>query len=612
VRRIFLKASLLSIFLVISFAQAPAAPPGGEEYMEIEKIVPGMKGYGLTVFEGTKPERFEIEVLGVLKNVWPKGDIILIRAEHPMLSKANIISGMSGSPIYIEEKLAGALAFSWYFSKEPIAGVTPIHEMLRLTEDEKGGKQPKAARRRWPQGKPIARVLLRGGLKVDRRTSPVEGIGLGREAKGFSLEPLATPVAVSGFSKNTLALLERNLGPLGLIFTQGEAGAPAAEAAEIAKEPALEPGAVVCIKFMEGDLDMSGVGTVTAKIDEGVLCFGHSFLGEGSVDLPMALGVIHSTIPRQDRSFKLFSPLKTVGRFTQDQRTGLLGRMGEAAKMVPAALEVKSETSEETYDLKVIDHPLMTPWLLGSAVYNVLSAQREVPYENTLSYELNLALENRDPIIWKDTYAGPGSDFGVALDVGALVDILLNNPFGEVKITGVDFSAVVLQRQESAVIESVEVEKREVEPGEVLKVKVRLRPYKGEAVEREAEIKVPDDAAPGKRMLTVSDFATSEMLDVSEAPGRYQPQDLERLLEILREEMKPRDLVVRLSGVKAGLVISGKELPRLPGSVFHIMSYPRKTGVSTAFESVKDEEETLWVLYGYHRIPIEVVKKPTK
>ena len=611
-RKIFLKAAILSIFLLISFARA-------EEYMELEKIVPGMKGYGLSVFEGTKVERFEVEVLGVLKNVWPKGDIILVRAEHPMLSKANIISGMSGSPIYIEDKIAGALAFSWYFSKEPIAGVTPIQEMLKLTDADKARKPAKAARRVWPQGEPIARVLLRGRLwpaPAESSHLPLpqarHTLGLGRVARGFSLEPLATPVAVSGASANTLALLEHNLGPLGLIFTQGEAGQPTAKSEEVAEGLTLEPGAVVCVKFMEGDLDMSGVGTVTTKIGERVLCFGHALLGEGSVDLPMALGVVHTTMPRQDVSFKIFSPLKTVGRFTQDERTGLLGRMGEVAKMVPVVLEVKTEAGEETYNLKVIEHPLMTPWLLGSAVYNVLSAQREVPYENTLEFQVNFALENREPIIWKDAYAGPGSAQWVALDVVGLAGILLNNPFSEVKITGIHLQALVLERQESAVIEWAQVEKREVEPGEVLKVKVRLRPYKGEAEEREVEIEVPDEALPGQRMLTVSDFATGEMLDVSEAPGRYQPRDLEGLLKILREEMKPRDLVVRLSSVKAGLVIAGHELPRLPGSVFHIMSYPRKTGVSTAFESVKSEEGTPWVLSGHHKIPLEVVKKVSR
>ncbi|KPJ58204.1 MAG: hypothetical protein AMS15_08970 [Planctomycetes bacterium DG_23] len=611
-KKIFLKAVLLSLLVSLSF-RASLSPrlfgeAGEQEYMEVDKIVPGMKGYGFTVFEGTKRERFEIEVLGVLKNVWPKGDMILVRAEHPILSRANIISGMSGSPVFIEGKLAGALAFSWYFAKEPVAGVTPIHEMLKLTEVETGGKPKRVTREVWPQGEPIARVLLRGGRAAEGRQPSAGDIAPAREAKGFSLEPLATPVALSGFSKDTLQLLERNLGPLGLIFTQGEAGG-AAEGEEVAEEAPLEPGAVVCVKFMEGDLRMSGVGTVTTKIGERVLCFGHSFLGEGSVDLPMALGVVHATMPRQDQSFKFFTATKTVGRFTQDERTGLLGQMGEEAKMFPVTLAVKSELGEEAYDVQVIEHPLLTPWLIGSAVYDVLSARRNVPLENTLSYEFKLVLEKQDPIIWQDTYAGPWSAEGAAMDVIALTEILLNNPFSEVKITEVHLSAQLVEQQESALIESVEIEKMEVEPGEVLKVKVRLRPHKGEAVEKEMEIKVPEDAAPGKRILSVSDFATSKMMDVSEAPGRYQPRDLNALLEILREEMKPRGLVVRLSSAKAGLVISGKELPCLPGSVFHIMSYPRKTGVSTAFESLKSEEETAWVLSGFHKIPIDVVKK---
>jgi hypothetical protein len=393
VKKIFLKMVFLTL-LIMALARLPALPrlcaEAGEEekYIATDKIVPGMKGYGITVFEGTERERFEVEVLGVLKNVWPKGDIILVRAEHPTLSRTNIISGMSGSPVYIEGKLAGALAFSWYFAKEPIAGVTPIHEMLKIAEDEKGQKRAQAAGRPWPKGEPVARVLLRGAVAAERRQPLAKDFGPGPERKGFSLEPLATPVAVSGFSKNTLALLERNLGHLGLIFTQGDAGTAPAEQEETPKETALEPGAAVCIKFMEGDLSMSGVGTVTAKIGEQVLCLGHAFLGEGTVDLPMALAVVHTVMPRQDRSFKFFSALETVGRFTQDQRTGLLGRLGEEAKMFPVALQVKSELGEETYNVKVIDHPLMTPWLLSSVAYDVISGQRRVPLENTLSYEL--------------------------------------------------------------------------------------------------------------------------------------------------------------------------------------------------------------------------------
>jgi len=598
---------------LLNVALASAIALGGEAgglpatYLRAKEVKRGMKGYGLSVFRGTTVRRFDVEVLGVLRNAFPKQDMILARMSGAGLEKTGIIAGMSGSPIYLEvgkeHKLAGAIAYGWWYPKEPVCGITPFENMYAVVDasvpEKKGAGGPAKA-----AGQLDAPLTLSGRTFRSVRLSSRAPSWERMSGDAATLYRLRTPLYISGMTEPALALLRREFEPRGFLPVQGGA-AGAAEA----KGAKIEPGAALALRLAEGDIEIDGVGTCTEVIGNTVIAFGHPMFAEGRVSVPMATAVVHYTYPSLMRSFKLASSVETVGRLRADMQAAVVGTLGEFARMIPveAKLRRADVRGEHTYRCRVFDHPRLTPRLIGYFLFNSLLIHGDFPRKNTIRFRATIDLAGHKPLVIENVYSGLSSYstlFDAVYDVIGRVGTLSSNPFGKVNVKGVRADLEVLAKETTARVESIRLERNDYRPAETLRVLATLRPYEKEPIVQRLELKVPSDMPPGAASVTVCDAAASRRIDRSEAPHRYVPRSLEQVVDLLREQAPARRLYIRMRLPDRGAVIRGVELPSLPSSLLPVVASPKTTGVTSTRRSVKAHVDTAFVVSGSHTLPV--------
>ena len=575
-----------------------------------------MKGVGKSVFRGTEVAEFGVEILGVLKNQRPGRDLILIRASGCSLEKSGIVAGMSGSPVYIDGKLIGAVASAWTFSKEPIGGVTPIAAMLPLVEEQnrrpeaaeraevpsETGEQPVAAKVDWD-------AFVREHARFRTSTSPA-GPNLSRPQASTSLSlcRLPTPVVMSSCPEPLMGLLRSRFEPYGLVPVVG--GAAAGKSAKPAK---LAPGMPVGVQLLRGDWQLAATGTVTAMLGDSVLAFGHSIFGEGRVELPMATAYVHTILPSQLLSFKISSTLDTVGRFSVDRATGAAGMVGRHVSLIPLNVSVNRSDMglRRKFRFEMIDHPNWSPMLAFVATARSVLADGDPPKEATLTYKAKVAIEGGDPLVLQNTSAGASSDglMESAGDIGRTVAMLMDNPFAKVGVKGIEAEIEVRKGRQTAAIESVRVDRTEVAPGEVIRASVVLRPFMKDDVVQTIEVAVPKDAPLGLATLYVSDRSRDMLVERRAAPHRYRPTTLIQLMNLIRAPQDRTALVTRLALPRIGLAVQGVELPALPRSVLGIMGSAQQSGATPVFRTVPTFIPTDYVLQGSHRIRVLIKRE---
>jgi hypothetical protein len=417
--------SLLLVLLSLAFGMnvlAVRAAPKLEKYWGIDDIRPGMKGVGRTVMKGTKVETFQAEVLGVLKNTSPGRDLIMCRLSGLNLDKTGVIAGMSGSPVYIENKLVGAVAYAWPYGKEPIAGITPFCQMNGFVET--------FARRDTLRANKPTRVGLRQPLVIAGQEFDTVTVAQGFEETTRSTDdslwmmPLRTPLSATGFTKNSLKLLQERCGSFGLIPVQG--GAAPARVAAAEKDAPLEPGSPLAVSLIRGDFDLSGIGTVTHVDGHRVYGWGHPFLSLGSCEFPLMSGYIITVFPRQTVSFKMGAPLKPLGVINADVSTCIAGWLGRKADMLPLRMSVALDTEGpvHTFNVEIARQPALLSTLVFTALSNSVDMEGDLPDEMTADMEARIEIAGRDPLVLKDTFSGfSGSRAPQALysQVGAVV-----------------------------------------------------------------------------------------------------------------------------------------------------------------------------------------------
>jgi hypothetical protein len=308
--------------------------------MTVDQLKPGMKGTGRSVFFGTEVKEFGVEVVDIMRHVTPRGDMILCRLSGQGLEESGVVAGMSGSPVYIDGRLVGAVSYGWSFAKEPLAGVTPAAEMLRIWNEPDHSESP-------------------GGSRSDRMPG-------GSELAGLSALPL--PVALSGFTPALAELVEPALKKLG--FTPvAAAGSSSAEAAETSN---LVPGAAVGVALIDGDVRLAGIATLTCREGNRILAFGHPMLQAGNVRMPMVGGRIHSVVPSVASSFKLFSPTAPLGTINQDRPAGVGGNIGPIPEMLPVTAVVSSSSGLDTYRFRIVELEDLAPMLIAVGLTDVV------------------------------------------------------------------------------------------------------------------------------------------------------------------------------------------------------------------------------------------------
>jgi hypothetical protein len=530
--------------------------------MFTDEIEPGMKGYGLTVFSGTEIEKFDVEILGVLYKMDPNSDLILARVAGGPLEKAGVIAGMSGSPIYIDGRMIGALAYSWMFSTEAIAGITPIEEMLRIFEFKMPGEDSTIE----------ASIGGIGGEQTAWAGGASMSVKLPGVPNGSAdMRPIMTPMVFSGFSREAIEMFRPELEGWGITPVAG--GSFSQRLAET--EATLDEGAAVGILMVTGDMVAAGVGTVTLNDDGRILAFGHPFMLSGAVDFPLTTAYIHTILPSMISSTKVGSPLKPVGRMTQDRGPGIGGVMGGVPEMIPLKLDVSGgeNFASNSFNFEIVRHRRLLPSMASMALTSSLtqSASRSGEFAARVHYEIEL---DGFPTIVNDDFISGLGGFSYLASFGLYRDLneLLNNPFTEVAIKSVTIDVAVKEAVESAAIAGARIGKDTLKPGESVRLKVRMKPYHKEPLEKEFDLKIPEHFPEGRAFLQISAAPQTAAFEAMRAPSRFKPGDIDALLALIDEDYPGNRLDVRLLVTDPGMVVNGQEMPALPSSVFAVMS----------------------------------------
>jgi hypothetical protein len=612
-------ALALGLAMALLGPSGRAGEPDPAGYWAVKDVRPGMKGIGRTVMVGTTLEEFQVEVLGVLRDVSPGRDMILCRLGGCNLEHAGIIQGMSGSPIYIEGRLLGAVAFAWEFAKDPIAGVTPFAQMVDYVRANDRRIAAEAAE--GEAGLARTARLDPSWLERDAALPPIVAAGSapGAMAVGAGgmagMRPIATPLAATGFSPRALAMLEERLGPLGLAAAPG--GGALEEIVAREGDRPLEPGSPVSIGMVTGDLDLSGIGTVTHVEGDRVYAFGHPMMSLGACEFPMMTGWIHTVYPRASVSMKMGSPLKTVGVLDTDVSTAVSGRLGRAPDMMPMTVVVKPGRHAEahTYRVQVAREPNLMPTLVSTVLTSAIDTEGDLPEELTARLEAEIRLAGREPIRIAEVlsgpkYHGPLGPSALFSSVASTVNLLSRNPLGPVRIEGIDCRLEVEAARTTADVEAVRVEAERVAPGGVVAVRVTLKPFQGERETVRVEVPLPAELPEGTYELTVQDGGRSLQRLYRNQPGRLEPKTVDDLVTLLRDRAGPSRtaLHVHLPLPGRGASVKGQALPDLPGSVRGVLASPRQTADPAVRDDLVVARETAWVLDGAQTVTFTVAK----
>jgi hypothetical protein len=615
---LILPLTLLSLLLLVllEFPVAPAlAGPKPETYWQVDDVRPGMKGIGRTTMKGTKLEEFQAEVLGTLKNTSPGRDMVLCRLSGLDLEKTGVIAGMSGSPIYIEGKLLGAVAYAWAFGKEPIAGVTPFCQMHGFVESYE-------RRDLVEQGKPT-RVGLKaplhiGGATIDSVTvSPDWNAPEATATDSMWMMPLRTPVATTGFTAHSLSLLRERFHTSGLVPMQG--GGASAKIVEDEKDTPLQAGGPLVVAMVTGDFDMSGIGTVThiEKTTGRVYGWGHPFMGLGTCEFPLMTGYIHTIYPRQSVSFKLGSPLRTVGVINADVSTGIAGWLGRKPEMLPVRMNVtrEPEGTTRTFNVEIARQRSMLAPLTYSVLTNSVDMEGELPEELTAELTAKIEVEDQGPIVIHDTFSGSSFSGGrapMALynQIASVVGLMTYNTYKPVRINRIECETRIMPGRRTADIEAIELDSDVLSPGETLKATLFIRPFKGLRQRLPVSLKLPADLPEGNYTAIVCDDLTNARFELRDNPNLSSPQNLDQVFEALRVQTaaKRTNIVVRVPINAVGVALSGKSLPNLPPSMVQILGSSRRTGAQTMGGALVSRKSTDWVFQGSESVHFTVTK----
>jgi len=550
--------------------------------MGVSELSRGMRGTGRTVFHGTQIDTFGVEILGVLRNTFgPKTDIILAKLSGATLEKTGGIAGMSGSPVYVEGKLIGAVAYGWSFSIEPIMGITPIAEMVEIMD-----RKDLAA----VDERPIR-------VRESREHEGPERIEVG------DMQPVKTPVYMSGFVPEILPDLRDHLAEFGLMPVQGGGGED-----QSLPEATLEPGAALGVQLVRGDFNMTAIGTLTYIDGDKLVGFGHPMFSSGATRLPMTTAFIHDVVASQFQSFKLGSAVRQVGAITQDRAPGIGGVIGARAEMMPTTITISSDRTR-SFEMEVLRNRDFGPILLQSAVVSSLISSEKARGQATVQSKLRLKLSGYPEFSVSNVYAGArGLGEGV-LGVTRPIQLLAQNPFEDVRIESADFELAVDNDVEAASIRSIQLDRSTFEPGDEVGVTVELSAYLKPNVTVKTSVRIPEYVRQGTLMLRVSSARAHAAQESKRTPDRFRVRDVGRLLQILEEENRNDELIVTLLANRAGATVDGVELSSLPASVVSAMKTSRRSGsIRPVNQSVIEEKQvsTSYVLSGQQTVSLNV------
>jgi len=572
---------------VPSEVEGMAVPQGLEgvwdpaKYISVDEVRPGMEAYCLTVYKGTEVGKFPVEVLSIIRNIAPNRDAILVRGTDERFIHTGPVAGCSGSPVYINGRLAGALATGWMFSKDPLYGVTPIADMLRVGEmssqprPEPGGAGTSGPGLVFDFSGPI------DFSQVEKRIPMALSSGRTSPSLGGGATFLPSPLVVSGVPESVRGDLESQLGPLGFMVVSGGGGV----SADVCNVN-LAPGACLTVPLVAGDITLDVTGTVTEVRGDEVYGFGHAFLGYGAVDLPMATGEVHTVMSSVMRSFKVATSSKIVGALTMDESAAVRGKLGAEARMIPLTIKVSryNDSQPRRYNCRIVNNRLLTPLLLRVAISSAVLMWGELPPDNTLQYKGVVELDGAGPVAFENVSTGLGLSEMMRDSVGP-VALLMNNPYRQVRIKSLDFDVRLSEKNITSAVWSVGLSRSRVKCGEKVDVEVVTESFQAQKRKYTFSFVVPENTPPGTYQLFVCGGYDYEEFLRKAVPHRFVPENLDTLvgamndiLSIGRDEL--HCILVLPSG---GVAMENAELPELPATKALVLGDAKRAITMRAF-----------------------------
>ena len=557
-------------------------------HMGLDKVKRGMKGYGLTVFAENKIERFDVEIVDVVHNFGPKFDVILVKLRGHELERTGVISGMSGSPVYLtdpedgNDKLIGAIAYGWEFNAPgpPIGGVQPIEHMLDVDVSAKpSGQQVVSTHRpgvltrqllsRLPgtslmtdEGRQ-GRFAMAGLIDLTDAQTPAAG-GLSKAASSFNpgLVPLATPLSAAGLDRGLFAALAESLGGYNMLAVAAGGAGSAPQGA-----PKMEPAGVLGIPFVQGDLALDGIGTITEVIGDKVWAFGHSMFEQGEIEMPISGGYIHSIIPNQMSSFKFGSCGEPIGTLRSDERAAVLGVVGKSPKMIDLSVRVDLDGAVREYNYQLATHHEFLPMLTLICAANSIMAHHNLPELHTVEYKGSVAFDGLGRIE-VGSVSSMMSIMPMLTDVVDPIDLMLNNPYSRVLPDRIDLDVKIRPECCLTSVIQARTDKECYKPGETVRIDLDLQKYRGDRFSHRIEYTIPKDLPDGRYDLVLGGLNAAILADRQNYPHLYAPQSSQGLFRLVEHVSRIRGdcLYIALNNRRSGMGISTHALPDLPGS----------------------------------------------
>jgi len=556
-RKLFLALVLVVSSCVFLAAQSNISQPT----IPVDQIHAGMRGVAYTVFEGTKPEPMDVEVLGVMHNAnGPKGDVILVRLHGAKVEYTGVVAGMSGSPVYLDGKLAGALAFRiGEFSKEPIAGVTPIASMLEINALDKSPAEEASA--------------TKPGISnaTSKTAAPGDAASLPASTQDFAdyLKPIETPLVFNGFTEDAVRNFAPQFATAGIVPVMG--------AGSVSQDKQPEPlvaGSAVSAILVRGDMDIAATCTVTYIDPQRLLACGHPLLQFGSVDLPMNKAEVLATLPSPLNAFKIINTTEQAGAFVQDRHTGILGVFNRQPEMIPVSLNIHSSAGDKQFHYEVLNNPRLSPVAIMATVFSALHGVNEYGEEITYRLSGSIGVQGFPEVALKNMFTpadnGQTAAMSAALSLGERFGRIYDNPYNAPAVKSVKLDFDLVRERRWARLESARTDVTEARPGDEIMVETVLAPYRGERSVRQIPVKIPTSASKGTLRILVSDGETLDRVGrVNPAFGRKL--DLASTIALLNKEHSNNRVYVSLLEADPEARVADKVMPTLPLSIMNVM-----------------------------------------
>jgi len=620
------KARYFACFLTISLASldifAQFKPVSdtdrGLRIFPVSELREGMRGTAKTVFRGDKPEEFNVEILGVIPNwIGPKQDMIVGRLSGANAERTFVFAGMSGSPVYIDGKLVGAISYSFPFAKEPICGITPFEQMVSLVETKPTEKRVVATAtttKAFSYAELMSDVWKYDPGETLIPPSPaVSGFSSGSmlmAVAGQTFRPITTPLTISGLSQKTIDLFAPQLAAAGILPVAASGGNSAITPMRSATAETLMGGDSVVVHLARGDISIAAAGTVTLRDGDKIYAFGHPFFGLGAASLPMSESHVVTVVPNANNSFKLAVTDALVGSMTQDRATGIFGSLGEKPRMLPVKIKLTtSRGRDEQVSFESAIDDLLTPLIVSAGVNNVLSGYERSLGDTTIDLVGEIVVKGEEPIRLSRRFSGRQASFFASSAPAIPIGALLRAGFDGMEITGVSLNFSASDGSKTAMLDRIAADRIQAKPGETIQLTAFQRTEAGKIITQTVPVTIPTDAMPGRISITLGD---GNAVQQNSSIAQFVPKTAAELISNINRLKRPDRLYAIITRTSPGAIVGSSEMPNLPPSALATINNDRTTGGTkpTVQTIIADLElpSGEYIVSGAQTLTIEIIR----